>query len=92
MNSKIKQVKVEGIIYDITDPNLPDYVRAITQEEIDAWNAGAQGNNDYNLAINKPSINDVELKNNKTSSELGLQDKMNAMTNSDIQNIIDSIF
>lgn len=36
MNSKIKQVKVEGIIYDITDPNLPDHVRAITQEEIDA--------------------------------------------------------
>lgn len=92
MNSKIKQIKVEGIIYDITDPNLPDHVRAITQEEIETWNAGAQGNNDYNLAINKPSINDVELKNNKTSSELGLQDKMNAMTNSDIQNIIDGIF
>lgn len=91
-NNKIKQINVKGVLYNIVDPTVAEHIRTITQEEIDAWNAGTQGNNDYNLAINKPSINSVELKNNKTSSDLGLQDKMNAMTNSDIQNIIDSIF
>ena len=33
----------------------------------------AEGTTDYNALDNKPKINDVELKGNKTSSDLGLQ-------------------
>lgn len=43
---------------------------------------------DYNKLINKPQINSVELIGNKTGEELNLQDKMTAITEQDIDNII----
>lgn len=88
MDNKITQVKVKDITYDILDSSVPNHVRTITQKDIDNWN---DKKNDYSLAINKPSINNVELDKDKTADQLGLQDKMNAMTNSEIQNIIDGI-
>lgn len=39
-------------------------------------NLGDDPNNDYNLLINKPSINGVELVGDKSGSELHLQDKL----------------
>lgn len=34
---------------------------------------GADGTNNYNLLLNKPSINNVTLQGNLTSEELGLE-------------------
>lgn len=45
-------------------------------------------NRNYEDLINKPSINDVELFKNKTSEELGLQEKMVAITPQQIDKII----
>ena len=49
---------------------------------------GQYCNTNYNILTNKPKINDVTLINNKTSKELGLQDKMDEITMQDIDNII----
>lgn len=49
---------------------------------------GTTGTNDYERLINKPSINNVELIKNKTSSDLGLQDEMRPLTNLEIRNLI----
>ena len=49
---------------------------------------GQYCNTNYNVLTNKPKINDVTLINNKTSEELGLQDKMDEITMQDIDNII----
>lgn len=40
--------------------------------------------NDYNYLLNKPSINSVTLIENKTSSDLGLQDAMDYITNTEL--------
>ena len=44
--------------------------------------------NDYNLLINHPSINSVELIGNKVSEELGLEPTIIDITEQDIDNII----
>lgn len=44
--------------------------------------------NDYNLLINHPSINWIELIGNKTSEELGLEPTIIDITEQDIDNII----
>lgn len=48
------------------------------------------GTTDYNRLINKPSINAVELIGNKTSDELYLQDKMDTLTNNDIEELLNN--
>jgi hypothetical protein len=48
------------------------------------------GTDNYNYLVNKPKINDVELKDNKTSKELKLQDEMDSLTNIEIENILNN--
>lgn len=48
---------------------------------------GGTGTGDYNELINKPKINSIELKNNKSFSDLGA----NALSNLEIENIINSV-
>ena len=43
---------------------------------------------DYEIAINKPKINGVELIKNKTAEQLNLQGKMEALTNLDIEKLL----
>ena len=83
-NKEIKTINVEGITYDITDPNVPEWVRSIAESQIEEWNNA----NDYELNTHKPSINSVELLGDKDSDSLGLQDKMDAMSNFDIENLL----
>ena len=83
-NKEIKTINVEGIIYDITDPNIPEWVKSIAESQIEEWDNA----NDYELNTNKPSINSIELSGNKDSDSLGLQDKMDAMSNFDIENLL----
>ena len=49
---------------------------------------GQYCNINYNVLTNKPKINDVTLINNKTSEELGLQDKMEALSVQEIEKIL----
>ena len=83
-NKEIKTINVEGITYDITDPNVPEWVKSIAESQIEEWDNA----NDYELNTNKPSINSIELSGDKDSDSLGLQDKMDAMTNFDIENLL----
>ena len=83
-NKEIRTINVEGITYDITDPNVPEWVRSIAESQIEEWNNA----NNYELNTHKPSINSVELLGNKDSDSLGLQDKMDAMSNFDIENLL----
>ena len=41
----------------------------------------------YNNLENKPKINNIELKDNKTSKDLNLQDKMKQFTNIELESI-----
>lgn len=43
---------------------------------------------DYNKLFNKPQINEVELIGNKTGKQLGLQDKMDSLTNLELDELI----
>ena len=36
--SKIDKIKIGDITYDISDPNVPEVVRNITEEDINNWN------------------------------------------------------
>ena len=56
-NKEIKTINVEGITYDITDPNVPEWVKSIAENKKKKWNNA----NDYELNTHKPSINSVEL-------------------------------
>ena len=42
----------------------------------------------YNNLENKPKINNIEIKDNKTSEQLGLQGKMEKIKNSEIEEMI----
>ena len=50
----------------------------------------ADGTTDYDALSNKPSINNVELSGNKTSSDLGLQSALTAGQLSAVNSGIDS--
>lgn len=65
----------------------------IEQEDVDMslccnYIISEGGTRDYNRLINQPQINSITLINNKTSEELGLQDKIYDITEQDIDNII----
>lgn len=60
-------------------------------EEIVTIEEGATGGTDnYNYLNNKPKINDVELRDNKTAKQLGLQEEMESLTNLEIEEILNS--
>lgn len=52
----------------------------ISENLINLKQEGAGGTSDYQALLNKPSINGVELSNNKTLDELGIQPKGNYLT------------
>ena len=62
-----------------------DIEETVTFEE-----GGTGGTDNYNYLNNKPKINDVELKGNKTSKQLGLQEEMESLTNLEIEEILNS--
>ena len=62
-----------GFITTETDPTVPSHVKNITQQDITDWNNKSDFSGDYNDLSNKPSINNITLIGNKTSSDLGLQ-------------------
>lgn len=61
-----------------------------SEEEILTFEEGNEGTNNYNNLTNKPKINDVELKDNKSAKDLGLQEEMDSLTNLEIEEILNS--
>lgn len=60
-------------------------------EEIVTFEEGTIGGTfNYNYSTNKPRINDVELRDNKTAKQLGLQEEMESLTNLEIEEILNS--
>ena len=55
--------------------------------KVSGLNPGTLGAN-YNTLINKPTINEISLVGNKTGKELGLQDKMESLTNMELDDLI----
>lgn len=49
------------------------------------------GTNDYEKLKNQPQINTVTLLGNKTSKDLKLQDEMNKISNSELENIFSDL-
>ena len=59
-----------------------------TTKEIVTFEENTGGTSNYEYLTNKPQINSVELVGNKTSSELKLQGEMEALSNMDIENLL----
>lgn len=49
------------------------------------------GTNDYEKLKNQPQINTVTLLGNKTSKDLKLQDEMNRISNTELENIFSDL-
>lgn len=94
--STITKINVNGVDYDIKDTNAQEkLVSGVNIKTINDQSILGEGNldiaggqNDYEKAINKPSINNIELIGNKKSSDLKLQDEMKKITNQDIDKLI----
>lgn len=74
----------------MSEENIIEITGDNTEEiEIGEDTAG-KGTSNYNNLENKPKINNVELKDNKTSKQLGLQEEMDSLTNVEIEEILNS--
>lgn len=59
-----------------------------SSKEIVTFEENTGGTSNYEYLTNKPQINNITLTGNKTSSELKLQDEMEALSNTDIENLL----
>ena len=75
----------------VLDENVSElFTLEEVNDEVVSFENSTGDNNNYEFLNNLPKINDVTLVGNKTSKELKLQDEMNAMTNMDIENILNN--
>lgn len=58
--------------------------------EITTFEENTNGTNNYEFLSNQPKINNVTLIGNKTSSQLQLQDKMESLSNMDIEELLNN--
>lgn len=61
LQRQIDELKDSGISVDESDPTVPDYVKSITQEDIDKWNNGGE----IAIPIEEISGTNVTLEPNK---------------------------
>ena len=76
---------------ELIDVKELDFIIDDDQEELDfIFNSYVSlgGTSDYNELINHPYINDVEVVGRKTGPDYNLQNKMDEITNQQIDNII----
>ena len=81
MSSEILTMENDCEEFVIIEPTTKEIV---TSEE----NIG--GTSNYEDLTNKPQINSVVLVGNKTSSDLKLQGEMEALSNMDIENLLNN--
>ena len=77
--SSIEKTKTEGLV----DTYTIYFTDGTTTTFTVTNGSGGSGTDDYTDLTNKPTINNVELSGNKTSSDLGLQPAGNYVTNTD---------
>ena len=63
---------------DETDPTVPDHVKAITQDDIDGWNAGGGGASTWDELTGKPTEFPPESHTHEIDDVNGLQDALDA--------------
>ena len=81
MNNEILTMENDCEEFIIIEPGAKEIV---TFEE----NTG--GTSNYEYLTNKPQINNITLIGNKTSRDLKLQDEMEALSNMDIENLLNN--
>ena len=81
MNNEILTMENDCEEFVIIEPGAKEIV---TFEE----NTG--GTSNYEYLTNKPQINNITLIGNKTSRDLKLQDEMEALSNMDIENLLNN--
>jgi hypothetical protein len=68
---------------DETDPTVPDHVKAITQDDIDGWNAvGSGGASTWDELTGKPTEFPPEAHTHEQSEVDGLEDRLEAIEDS----------
>ena len=84
-----EELEEQDIEVDDADEELAiDVEDEETEQDVEVVEETATWNMDYNSLINKPSINEVELKHNKSFEDLGAH----VMTNFEIKEIFDRVF
>ena len=81
MNNEILTLEKDCEEFVIIEPN---------KKEIVTFEENTGGTSNYEYLTNKPQINSIELVGNKTSSELKLQGEMEALSNIDIENLLNN--
>ena len=81
MNNEILTLEKDCEEFVIIEPN---------KKEIVTFEENTGGTSNYEYLTNKPQINSIELVGNKTSSELKLQGEMEALSNMDIENLLNN--
>lgn len=61
-----------------------------SSKEIVTFEENTGGTSNYEYLTNEPQINNITLTGNKTSSELKLQGEMEALSNMDIENLLNN--
>lgn len=84
INPNVETIKLNGTK---TNEKVRITLSAVENMKVSPVAAGG-GAKDYNLLGNKPSINDVILAGHKTGKQLGLQDKMDSLTNKELDDLI----
>lgn len=85
----MSELELEVEYDDTTELELEDEETSdIDIENSDVVGTGETTN--YEKLKNKPQINSVELLGDKSSDELGLQDEMEALTNTEIESLINN--
>lgn len=84
-----EELEEQDIEVDDADEELAiDVEDEETEQDVEVVEETATWNMDYNSLLNKPSINDVELKNDKSFEDLGAH----TMTNMEIKAVFDRVF
>lgn len=84
INPNVETIKLNGTK---TDERVRITLSAVENMKVAPVATGGSAK-DYNLLGHKPSINEVVLVGNKTGKQLGLQDKMDSLTNKELDDII----
>lgn len=79
LSARVEQTE-KGAMIIVTDKNGTTSVEVLNG----SGGNGEGGTDNYNLLLNKPKINNVELSGNKTLDQLGIQPKGNYAKTSDI--------
>ena len=80
----ILRATIDGTEYDAPPQSREEYLLIELKEMIEAGGGGGGGTTNYNGLTNKPKINGVELKGDKTADDLNLISQDDSFTTEQI--------